>query len=112
MMKNRFIHILILLLVFFQNAWAMEQTYRSVCDSIESSHETSIELEHEIELVAQDINSPTEHQHQCNHMGTPLIGLIQIIDETNIDLNHYYPEIPSKHLHSITNKPAIPPPIV
>lgn len=112
MMKNRFIHILILLLVFFQNSWAMEQTYRSVCDSIESSHEASIERGYEIELDAQDVNSQADHRHHCNHMGTPLIGLIQIFDETNIALNHYYPEIPSKDLHSITNKPAIPPPIV
>jgi len=101
-MKSRFVHILILLLVLFQNSWAMEQTYRTVCDNFETSHG----------LEVSEQNNTAEHKHHCNHRGSPIVGIIQLNVETNITLDHFYPEIPSKHLHSISNKPAIPPPIV
>lgn len=107
-MKNKLVHILILVLVLFQNSWAMEQTYLVFCENTNTGQE----------LLQHDHDSDTtEHDHDhdmcdnCCHMSSPLVGITQINLRKDFTAGSAYRRTSIKHFHSITIQPPIRPPI-
>jgi len=107
-MKLRFVHILILTLFLFQNAWAMEQTYLVFCETQD--------ITQEVEHHSHDEEHPAEHDHgicnDCCHLSTSFVG----ITENPLSINTHYEQdftiFVTKKLYSIYSKPVIPPPII
>ena len=107
-MKLRLVHILILTLFLFQNAWAMEQTYLVFCDS----HE----IAQEVEPHSHDEQSPAEHKHgtthHCGHLSGSIVGITPSSIKNEVHSGHHYNVFVTNKLHSITNEPTQRPPIV
>jgi len=102
-MKTRIIHIIIVFLVTFQNASAIELTYNAFCDDLDSNSET-------VDTVISD--QPSSVDDHCSHSVSSVIVISQNMQINNLKIStNYFVNSINRH-HSITMQPPIPPPIV
>jgi len=106
--QRRFALILIFMLFIFQNAWAIEQTYLTLCNITQSALTDDIHVDNETDL--------SEHEHtqcaDCCHLNTNLVTILQLNYFNYLLPNKRFQLSLSKQFHSVYHQPPLPPPIV
>lgn len=97
---KRFISIFILMLFIFQNAWAVEQSYRMVCPIIEAGSEK------------QSVNHEHKNCVECCHINTSLVTVLQSNFYDYLSKDNFYRHYTFIQFYSVFIQPPLPPPIV
>jgi len=102
-MKSRFIHIIIVFLLAFQNASAIEQTYSDLCDELDSNTEI-------VDIVTSDLSSSVDDH--CSHSSSTIVFISPLNISSSVQFStNYFVNAINLH-HSISIQPPIPFPIV